>query len=110
VSRGAGRRRGPAPAGRAPPLTEVLVRRARRCEAAAVDPLTVGDVAKMKMAQLLRGAPEARAVLQRHGVDPLQRCHSAALNHMTLKQVLGRTCPVDDVEATLADLLELLGG
>ncbi|MCC6312348.1 MAG: hypothetical protein IT345_15745, partial [Trueperaceae bacterium] len=43
------------------------------------------------------------------GVDPLQRCHSAALNHMTLRQVLGRTCPVDDVEATFAELGELLG-
>lgn len=63
----------------------------------------------MKMGRLLAEVPEARSVLQRHGVDPLQRCHSAALNHMTLKQVLGRTCPVDDVDATFAELGELLG-
>lgn len=62
----------------------------------------------MKMRQVLATVPGARETLVRHGVDPLQRCHSAALNHMTLKQVLGRVCPVDDVEGTLADLAELL--
>jgi hypothetical protein len=66
------------------------------------------DLSSMKMRQLLTAVPEVREVLVRHGVDPLQRCHSAALNHMTLKQVLGRTCPVDDVEATFAELRRLL--
>lgn len=67
------------------------------------------NLTSMKMGRLLAEVPEARSVLRRHGVDPLQRCHSAALNHMTLRQVLGRTCPVDDVEATFAELGELLG-
>lgn len=62
----------------------------------------------MKMRELLVTVPSARHVMISHGVDPLRRCHSAALDHMTLKQVLGRTCPVDDVEATFADLTELL--
>lgn len=66
------------------------------------------DVASLKMADLLAAHPGARDVLIRHGVDPLERCHRAATNFMTLKQVLGRTCPVDDVAATLADLKMLI--
>jgi len=90
-------------------LTEVLARPPSGCDAGVVSGPDANEVAKLKLGQLLREVPQARNVLQRHGVDPLQRCHSAALNHMTLKQVLGRTCPVDDVDATLTDLAELLG-
>lgn len=68
----------------------------------------VTDVASYKMADLLAAYPGAGDVLARHGVDPRTRCHRAATNFMTLKQVLGRTCPVDDVAATLADLEELI--
>lgn len=60
------------------------------------------------MAKLLASHPGAREVLRRHGVDPVERCHSAAQHYLTLKQVLGRTCPVDDVQATLADLAALV--
>lgn len=60
------------------------------------------------MDELLSLCPEAAEVLARHGVNPLTRCHRAARGHMTLKQVLGRTCPVDDVNATFADLTALL--
>ena len=66
------------------------------------------DVASLKMADLLAAHPDAREVLIPHGVDPLARCHRAATTYMTLKQVLGRTCPVDDVAATLADLAALI--
>lgn len=65
-------------------------------------------LAAWTMNELLSVLPEAAEVLARHGVDPRTRCHRAARGHMTLKQVLGRTCPVDDVEATFADLTELL--
>lgn len=58
--------------------------------------------------ELLNVLPEAAEVLERHGVNPLTRCHHAARGHMTLKHVLGRTCPVDDVEATFAELTALL--
>lgn len=57
--------------------------------------------------ELLSVYPEAAEALAPHGVDPQTRCHCAA-KHMTLKQVLGRTCPVDDVDATFADLTALL--
>ncbi len=87
-----------------PALTEVLEHDAGRCDPNAVDT----DLSSMRMRQLLTAVPKAREVLKRHGVDPLQRCHSAALDHMTLKQVLGRTCPVDDAEATFAELGRLL--
>jgi len=56
------------------------------------------------MDELLNVCPEAVEVFQKHGVNPLTRCHRAARHHMTLKQVLGRTCPVDDVAATFRDL------
>ena len=66
------------------------------------------DVSSFKMAHLLAAYPSAHQVLVRHGVDPLVQCHRAATNHMTLKQVLGRTCKVDDVEATLTELEDLV--
>ncbi len=59
------------------------------------------------MDELLSVCPEAAEVLEKHGVNPLTRCHRGA-RCMTLKQVLGRTCRVDDVEATFADLTALL--
>lgn len=59
------------------------------------------------MEELLSVCPEAAEVLAQHGVDPRTRCHRAARGYMTLKQVPGRTCPVDDVEATFADLTTL---
>ena len=61
------------------------------------------------MRDLLAAHPDAAEVLAAHGVDPRTRCHRAALAHMTLRQVLGRVCPVDDVKATLADLEGLVG-
>lgn len=67
-------------------------------------------LAAWTMDELLSVLPEAAEILERHGVNPLTRCHRAARGHMTLKQVLGRTCPVDDVEATFADLTTLLEG
>ena len=56
------------------------------------------------MNDVLERCPEAAEVLEHHGVNPLTRCHVAARRHMTLKQLLGKVCPVDDVEATLSDL------
>jgi hypothetical protein len=49
--------------------------------------------------------PGAADVLAEHGVDPRTRCHVAARRHLKLRQVLGRTCPVDDVDATFDDLV-----
>jgi hypothetical protein len=60
------------------------------------------------MDELLNVLPEAAEVVARHGVDPRTRCHRAARGHMTLKQVFGRICPVDDAEATFADPPALL--
>lgn len=65
-------------------------------------------LAAWTMDELLSVLPEAAEVLARRGVDPRTRCHRAARGHMTLKQVLGRTCPVDDADATFADLAALL--
>ena len=65
-------------------------------------------LARWTMDELLARYPAAAKVLERHGVNPLTRCHRAARRHMTLGQVLGRTCPVDDVEATFADLNALV--
>lgn len=62
------------------------------------------------MDELLSVCPEAAEVLAQHGVDPRTRCHRAARGYMTLRQVLGRTCPVDDMDATFADLTALLEG
>ena len=62
------------------------------------------------MDELLAANPVAAEVLTRHGVDPRSRCHAGARRHMTLGQVLGRVCPVDDRAATLADLQALLDG
>lgn len=56
------------------------------------------------MTELLAAYPSAVEVLVRHGVDPRDRCHVAAQRHMTLGQVLGRVCPVDDRAATFAEL------
>lgn len=85
-------------------MTLVLLAPSRGCNDAHV----IDELKGMKMRDLLATHPQARAVLQSHGVDPMTRCHSAALNHMTLKQVLGRTCPVDNVEETFADLAGVL--
>lgn len=60
------------------------------------------------MDELLATCPDAAEVLAGHGVDPRSRCHAGARRHMTLGQVLGRVCPVDDRAATLADLQALL--
>lgn len=60
---------------------------------------------RQKMDGLLTAYTGAAEVLARHGVDPRTRCHAAARRHMTLRQVLGRTCPVDDVDATFDDLV-----
>ena len=60
------------------------------------------------MNELLGVCPEAAKVLEQRGVNPLTRCHRAAREHMTLKQVLGKICPVDDVEVTLTDLMLLV--
>lgn len=57
------------------------------------------------MDRLLATYPSAADVLAEHGVDPRTRCHLAARRHMNLRQVLGRTCPVDDVDATFDDLV-----
>lgn len=65
-------------------------------------------LAAWTMDELLSVRPEAAEVLAQHGVDPQTRCHRAARGYLTLKQVLGRTCPVDDVDATFADLEALL--
>lgn len=65
-------------------------------------------LARWTMDELLARHPAAAEVLERHGVNPLTRCHRAARRHMTLGQVLGHTCPVDDVEATFADLHALI--
>lgn len=59
------------------------------------------------MDELLSVCPDAAEVLERHGVNPLTRCHHGA-RRTALKRVLGRTCPVDDVDATFADLTALL--
>lgn len=60
------------------------------------------------MNELLAAHPQAADVLAAHGVDPRRRCHRAARESLTLKQVLGRVCPVDDVDATLQDLEALI--
>lgn len=65
-------------------------------------------LATWTMDELLSVLPEAAGVLERHGVNPLTRCHRAARRHMTLKQPLRRTCPVDDVDATFAELTAFL--
>lgn len=65
-------------------------------------------LAGQTMDRLLALAPSAAEVLAEHGVDPRSRCHVAARRHMTLRQVLGRTCPVDDVDATFDDLADHL--
>lgn len=59
--------------------------------------------------ELLATYPNAVEVLVRHGVDPRSRCHVAARRHMTLGQVLGRVCPVDDRAVTVAELEALRG-
>ncbi len=61
-------------------------------------------LATQTMDRLLAAYPDAAGVLADHGVDPRTRCHLAARRHMKLRQVLGRTCPVDDVDATFDDL------
>lgn len=60
------------------------------------------------MDEVLAAHPSAVDVLIRHGVDPRSRCNVAARRHMTLGQVLGRVCPVDDGAETLAELEVLL--
>jgi len=60
------------------------------------------------MDEVLAAHPSAVDVLIRHGVDPRSRCHVAARRTMTLGQVLGRVCPVDDRAATIAELEALL--
>lgn len=62
-------------------------------------------LATRTMDDLLAAYPSAADVLAEHGVDPRTRCHLAARRHMKLRQVLGRTCPVDDVDATIDDLV-----
>ena len=56
------------------------------------------------MERLLAIRLSAAEVLAGHGVDPRTRCHLVARRHMTLRQVLGRTCPIDDVDSTFRDL------
>jgi len=75
---------------------------------AHVATLTAKPLTAWTMNELLDRCPEAAEVLARHGVDPRTRCHVAARQHMTLKQVLGKVCPVDDVAATLNDLEALV--
>lgn len=58
--------------------------------------------------ELLAAYPAAAAVLETHGVSPLTRCPEAVRGRLALKGVLGRTCKVDDVAATFADLRALL--
>lgn len=70
----------------------------------------VKPLANWTMDALLKAHPEAAEVLAAHGVDPRTRCHRAAREGMTLRQVLGRVCPVDDAEATLGDLAKLIDG
>lgn len=60
------------------------------------------------MDELLEKHPRAAEVLASHGVDPRLRCNHAVRHHLKLGQVLGRTCPVDDVDATFRDLEALL--
>lgn len=62
-------------------------------------------LATQTMDRLLAAYPSAADVLAEHGVDPRTRCHLAARRHMKLRQVLGRTCPVDDVDAAFDDLV-----
>lgn len=71
------------------------------------DTSTVKPLTAWTMNELLARCPEAAEVLAQHGVNPLTRCHVAARQHMTLKQVLGKVCPVDDVAATSSDLERL---
>ena len=59
------------------------------------------------MDELLERCPQAADVLARHGVDPRTRCHRGA-RAMTLANLLGKVCPVDDRDATLHDLSRLL--
>ena len=66
-------------------------------------------LARWTVSELLEARPGAAEVLAAHGVDPRTRCHRAAREGMTLRQVLGHVCPVDDAEATLRDLAELMG-
>lgn len=70
--------------------------------------LSAAEVAKplsaWTMDELLQAYPGAREVLARHGIDPLKRCNVAVRGRFTLKQLLGRTCRVDDAAATLQDL------
>lgn len=61
---------------------------------------------RMTLNALVAEHPGVTSVLAEHGVDPDARCHVAARGHMSLRQVLGRVCPVDDVEATWYDLVQ----
>lgn len=61
-------------------------------------------VAKWTMDELLERYPEAVSVLVSHDVSPHTRCNHAVRHYLTLKQALGRACPVDDATRTLADL------
>lgn len=60
------------------------------------------------MNELLGAYPDAAEVLAKHGVDPRTRCNHAVRHYLKLGQVLGRNCPVDDVEATFEDLQGML--
>lgn len=66
-------------------------------------------VAVCTMDALLEAVPEAADVLASHGVDPRTRCNAAVRGYLRVGKVLGRSCPVDDVEATLRDLRALVG-
>lgn len=66
-------------------------------------------VANFTMDELLEGFPGAADVLASHGVDPRTRCNAAVRGYLRVGKVLGRSCPVDDVEATLRDLRVLVG-
>lgn len=66
-------------------------------------------VATCTMDELLETVPEAADVLASHGVDPRTRCNAAVRVYLPVGKVLGRSCPVDDVEATLRDLRALVG-
>lgn len=66
-------------------------------------------VAECTMNELLEAFPGAAEVLAAHGVDPRTRCNVAVRGHLRVRKVLGRSCPVDDVEETLRDLRSMVG-
>ena len=60
---------------------------------------------RLPLDAVLQDHPEVAAVLAEHGVDPHARCGHAVRAYLPLRAVPGRTCPVDDVEATWSDLI-----